>query len=241
MPDSPDYSKYLPNSNRFSLDDMGELAVRLGSIDAFDRRGEVVWYDDFRHGLAEETIGVSGLGAGYNLNANNSFRSPFNLQLIAGSTSPFLTYTQKQIDAYIIDRLGFEFSFTALTDFDYFRFYIIQDTGLGQSKFAIRYSMTNSAVEFTNNLVDYTKIADYTPTAGANAKNNVAKVVCDFVNDRMVRIIIGNREYNISTLYPSTSTVTIFPSLTIATALYGLNGINSKINLHYLLVTANEP
>lgn len=27
--------------------DLGELAARLGSIDTFDRRGDIVWYDDF--------------------------------------------------------------------------------------------------------------------------------------------------------------------------------------------------
>lgn len=39
------------NSTTYTLQDMSELAARLGSPATFDRRGEVVWMDDFEDGL----------------------------------------------------------------------------------------------------------------------------------------------------------------------------------------------
>jgi len=52
MPDAPDWYKYLPGSDRYILEDMGELAARLRSPITYDRRGEVLYFDMMEHGLA---------------------------------------------------------------------------------------------------------------------------------------------------------------------------------------------
>ncbi len=46
----PDYTTKYKMTNIFSNIDTAELAVRLGSGVIYDRRGNVVDYDDFEHG-----------------------------------------------------------------------------------------------------------------------------------------------------------------------------------------------
>lgn len=58
----PDYGMYALASTIYRLADMGELAVRLGSIVTFDRRGDVVWMDDFESGLGKWDRGFVGSG-----------------------------------------------------------------------------------------------------------------------------------------------------------------------------------
>jgi len=65
--------------------DLKELAVRLGAVSTYDRRGEIIWYDDFESGLAKWTAGLSGIGASAALSVASSLRGNFSLKLVAGS------------------------------------------------------------------------------------------------------------------------------------------------------------
>ncbi|GAG01299.1 unnamed protein product, partial [marine sediment metagenome] len=60
--DMPDDYKWLPGSTRFPLSDIGELAVRLGSLCSYDRRGEVIFIDDFGHGVNGYVLSHVGTG-----------------------------------------------------------------------------------------------------------------------------------------------------------------------------------
>lgn len=48
---SPDWNKYRPSSITYSVQDMGELAARLGSPVVFSRQGDVIWMDTFAQGV----------------------------------------------------------------------------------------------------------------------------------------------------------------------------------------------
>ena len=49
---TPDWGLVGPKARVFGLDDLGEHAVRLGSPDFFDRRGDVLFITDFTEGLS---------------------------------------------------------------------------------------------------------------------------------------------------------------------------------------------
>ncbi|GAH83946.1 unnamed protein product, partial [marine sediment metagenome] len=56
----PDFGMYASASTIGSVSDLAELAVRLGSINIFDRRGKVIDFDDFedvRKGWEFELLG----------------------------------------------------------------------------------------------------------------------------------------------------------------------------------------
>jgi len=60
---TPDWGVTASKKTIYSLHDMGELAVRLGSIVSFDRRGDVIFSDSFQNGLGK--VYASGVGAGF--------------------------------------------------------------------------------------------------------------------------------------------------------------------------------
>jgi len=108
MPDSPDYQKYLPNSNRFSLQDMGELAARLGSVNVFDRRGETVFYETFDHGLSGWITNISGVGSSVSISASHIHRHPYTAKLVCGTTGNKFALIQKRVGGINTKRVGLE-------------------------------------------------------------------------------------------------------------------------------------
>jgi len=59
---APDWSKYRRDAATFSVEDLAEHAARLGSIDVFDRRGDVLFLENFEHGLGAWATGALGAG-----------------------------------------------------------------------------------------------------------------------------------------------------------------------------------
>ena len=56
----PDYGGAAPLATVYTLQDLAELAARLGSIDVFDRRGNVLLLDDFESGIKKWLFGGTG-------------------------------------------------------------------------------------------------------------------------------------------------------------------------------------
>ncbi len=64
---------------------LAEQAVRNGSIVSFDRRGEVVWFDDFENGLQHWDITTSGKNGNICLTSETASRGAVALKFTAGS------------------------------------------------------------------------------------------------------------------------------------------------------------
>lgn len=59
----PDYGVTAGAVTTYQVADLGELAARLGSPITYDRRGDVVWWDDFECGLAKWATVAVGANA----------------------------------------------------------------------------------------------------------------------------------------------------------------------------------
>jgi len=59
---APDWGANAPKATIYSLSDLAELAARLGSIDTYERRGDVIFLEDFESGLMRWTSDLTGVG-----------------------------------------------------------------------------------------------------------------------------------------------------------------------------------
>ena len=48
---TPDYGIGAPASTIYIVQDLAELAARIGSVDTFDRRGNIIWFTNFEDGI----------------------------------------------------------------------------------------------------------------------------------------------------------------------------------------------
>jgi len=241
MPDSPDYSKYLPGSSRFSLQDMGELAARLGSPDTFDRRGEVIWMDDCRHGLGAWLYNTWGTGGEIYVDSHFSLFSGYEIVMIAGATDILAAQLQKFLAFYYVKRIGGEIGVGFETDFSGYYMQLKQDDGVKELRATFRIDPTTKAYMIRDADAGYVTIDNYVTIQHAYGFFLPIKLVCDFETEKYCRLIINDREYDLTDYTLTTHDTSNMKHYAIVNYLYSSEGENARARQHYAIVTANEP
>ncbi len=91
---------------------LSETASRLGSIDTFDRRGQVLWMDDFEGGISKWTL--SG-DAGYTIAASTDYAESGLVSCKMVTNAVLNNYAQiaRMMPIPSLSKIGCEFSFIA--------------------------------------------------------------------------------------------------------------------------------
>ena len=94
-----------------------EQAARGGSIDVYDRRGEVIWYDDFEDGLMHWDTELSGTGAAVGLSVATALRGSTALRMTTGSdASVYAGVTRPIAVPKFVNAFGIESSWSCDAD-----------------------------------------------------------------------------------------------------------------------------
>ena len=109
---TPDWGLVGPKNITYGLDDLGEHAVRLGSPDLWDRRGDVVYVSYFREGLGSMLYGAFGAGGRVDLVVGYSRQGAYCLRLRAGSDAGREATVQLVLPLQDPSAVGLEFSFS---------------------------------------------------------------------------------------------------------------------------------
>ena len=112
----PDYTSRYKMATVFSQIDTGELAARLGSIDTFDRRGNVIWMDDFEAPVLHWTVEGKNTGYGCNLTTEHARTGTQSCKITAGAGSGGYAAIFRYIGVRITGKIGYEVSFTVNQD-----------------------------------------------------------------------------------------------------------------------------
>lgn len=112
---APDFGMYAPKITVGSLADMGELAARLNSIVTLDRRGDVVFMDDFEAPVAQWDLGGLGVGAVYDLYPGEAFMGSQCLRLGSGNSTDDYAVAIRRFHITPNQRYGIEARIRGLT------------------------------------------------------------------------------------------------------------------------------
>ncbi len=200
IPDLPDNYPWLPGSERFPVGDLGEIAVRLGSPVRFDRRGEVLWYDQFDYGLAPWSSSVVGDGASVKISAANTFMSPYAALLTAGSTALRKALLKKNLQHAALGKWGVELAVTFLSDWDYFEVALAIYTGDTLYAPGFRISLTDGELQYRNDAFGYDKVVDVVNLRPSPPQYHHVKLVFDLSKAKYNYIMLGPNEYDLSDL-----------------------------------------
>ncbi len=180
------------------LDDLGELAARLGAIHTYDRRGYIVYQDDFAHGAGRWTVATSGTGAEVIVSATYPLRLPYCLKLIGGSTSGFSAEVRNFLGDLDPGKIGFEASVAFITDFDEFRIGIETKEGGDVKRGYILLSDTDQKIYYYDDGADYQELGDLPDVTIAQGRYHSMKLVLDFATGYYVRFLLGDIPYDLS-------------------------------------------
>lgn len=194
----PDYGMYSLAQTIYKLTDMGELAARLGSIDTFDRRGDVVWFDDFEAAVLRWIVASSVGSPDPILSTTQQWMGVQSVYYATVAGAGEYSEIQRNFPLIRLGKVGLEIwvNLAILTP-GYFmiRLNILDGTNFAYCEIRLdSQARTASIVTPLGTIVIATTCFPAFPTRCWMP----VKVVVDMDTDLYTRLLIGNREYNIS-------------------------------------------
>ena len=237
----PDFAQSAGVSTVYQLRDLAELAARLGSIDTFDRRGDVIELESFEHGLNNTYTAYSGTGGAVDLSLLYAKSGHFSARLSAGSDLTHYALVRKQIVASAISRIGLEASFIWGGTPDSIRLIIQIFDGSYTYGGQLHYIPSTKQLLYTNSVGATVELdADVKLYNAAYAWHTI-KLVIDPVTGTYARALLDGHAYAMSDIALYKAVSAIFPIIICDLSNYGRVAQNDSVYVDDMIVTQNEP
>lgn len=192
---APDYSNVTAGTPLHRVDDLGELAARLGSPDTHDRTGFTVFVDTFKQGLSDWQIALAGTGAEVAL-VSSPFRSgPFSVKLLAGSDGGRSAKIFRKFPYPQLNKYGLEFSWKPDSHVEQLGATLIKHYGAYDYEFGLRYVVSTESLFIKGQDGAYHVIDNDLPLTFQYAPFHTFKIVADLETDEFVRLIVNENVY----------------------------------------------
>lgn len=237
----PDWSESAPINTMASMTDMAELAARLGSIDIYDRRGNVILVDDFTGGI--QPIQFLSSGNGEALSYSTLYRRSGTGCALATIVGVAGSYSNLSMSAPLqaITRCGAEASVGMDASISELLFTLMITGSAGLAIVQIVISTVTGFVALRVPLMDDFNLQPITDLVFNPGAFNTLKLVCDPALSHPVRFLLNGKHFDLS-VYPM---VSVFAGDPQYVALYvegDGDGINpSLFTLDDVILTINEP
>ena len=238
---TPDWGITAAKSTIYSLHDMGELAVRLGSPVSYDRRGDVIFLDTFDTG--ESKVAVEGSGDDNEIypSCGDPVSAPMHLVFRTGPTAGDLSGFHKTLYYPVTGGIGVEIAFLPVADLRWFRVYMQVFDGTDYHWFHTYYDHTDGKIYVHDHTLGWTPIGTPGIVRVGAAIYSYIKLVGNLLTDDYVRVIFNDHTYDASDYSASVDTDATKKSMTIGCAAYTNVNAAILVPVDNLIVTQNEP
>ena len=181
---------------------VAELCARLGSISTFERNGNVFFMDSFDT-LNKWEIFEINLDSDVYINSSRARTGYKSCKLTAGGHPAAWAGIYHYHSVPIINRIGFEVSFTMSADISFLLFAIKIYDGTEIHLARIRYYRSSNKLQY------YDSIGDWQDITTIDLKNNdylfhTLKFVIDTSTKKILRVVLNNIKYTINADYRTT-------------------------------------
>jgi len=192
-----DFGAYASLSTIGAVSDMAELAVRLGSISIFDRRGKVIDEDDFESGLKGWSTLVAGGGTVYRASTAPKSGSQHFVMSAVGAGVCF-AQLMRHFPRFASKRLGIEFAFSAPDTGTYIELILSQYDGTNEHTAWIRVDVNASVLQYLDQAGAFQTFATIDPLRIINTVYYPLKVVGDWTDNTYARCVYAGQTYDLS-------------------------------------------
>lgn len=237
-----DYLEAAQASTIYTLQDMGELAARLKSIDLFDRRGNVIFLEDFQGSLAKGWTSVGGGGATVTISNESSRFGDFSCKLSTGNIVNSWAQYGLMLAYPVLSKIGFETSFYVVdvSDVSGIDFFLYLYDGTTAWYTEVYWDATNDTWYYQNSTGAYTALSPTAKIFEGSNHYNFLKLVVDFVNNKYVRLIHNSRTYDLADLPLYSAASATSPRLVVSVKNVTAVADNCLVYLGHMIVTQNE-
>lgn len=237
-----DWGERAPTATIYQLPDMGELAARLGSIDRFDRRGNVVFMEDFESGLGSRWILTYTPPGDAPRLTTDAARSGFlsaRLQLPAAGSN--FTSILHQEPLPVLSVLGLETSFSFSKALGTLSFHNGMYDGVNVAVAAARYLPASQLVQIESTGSAWIDVARGVILGEGIREFHTVKIVGDYKTGNYIRLILDNKQYDISAVPLAITPTALFPRLDLLIYLESTGPLEIIEHIADVILTQNEP
>jgi len=179
-------------------DDKGYMLIKQLPILTFDRKGEVILYDDFSNGYNRWVLSGTGSGYGHRLEFSQ-FKSEGISHTLVSPLGPTDYVWIHTIFPYLsLSKYGYEYSFSFWSDTNYIDTICYLYDGTNKYIATIRYDFNNRILYFLDDTNNFQQIVSNLELPCIANLYNVFKLVLDWENKEYVRLLLNNNLYDLS-------------------------------------------
>lgn len=237
---APDDSNVVNTVDLYRVDDMAELAARMGSIMSFLRSGKVLYLEDFERGLSAWTVTEVDADSDVTLSNDRVFMGKAGVYFASGTGTYHYAQINKLLPAPQVCKVGLAGHFSVVTGAKYYYFYVSYGDGSKIYAFCVRYDHTVGKLAYYHHDDAYTEFA--TPGVLYHAANNfhVFKMVFDLVTLEYDRLYLDRIEYAMTDLEPEYQGTELLPFLSVVIKVEGDGTDQTELYLDNLVLTFDE-
>ena len=224
-----------------SVTDLGELAARLGSIVTFDRRGDVVFMDNFECGLAKWVCTAIGSGCSSALSEESPYRGYWSAKLSVGSVAVAISRMDIYTPFPLPSKMGFEIAFTVDGDAGSFSLGMNIYNGTQLIKGEIRYTPSTGALEYIDVDSNLATLASGLSLRADAHQYHVIKLVLDGDGAEYVRVILDSTQYKMDGVAARSEASALDAYMQGVVSLISDGAHTSSIYVDGAIITQNEP
>jgi len=235
------WSNIGPDEVVFGLSDLAEAVARLNSIVTHNREGNVVFLEDFEHGLSRWMVGAYGTGSEVLISAQACRSGGFSCKLVGGLDGARQAEIFRKCPYPALSRYGFEISFLLEAHTEQLSWKLVHHDGVREYQFHCRYNVGDRDLTIQIEDGNFVTVDTDLNLPFQYASFHTAKVIGDFNTHKYVRLVVNNVEYDLSeySAYPWPNPDG--PHARITVFLKSEAGHNGFSYIDDLVLTYNEP
>ena len=237
----PDYGVSSEISTVSKVLDMGELAARLGSVNVYERSGNVVFIDGFEGTLTPYLPGGNGTGWDVTLNTVYTMMGAQSCRLKAGSDGGKSASIMKRVKPIALTLTGFEISFSTHDNIEYAHLMIQHNTGTIMRRMGIKYDIPNDKIYIYEDPATWTLLDSHAFNGNEPNLFQTTKLVVDLENLTYVRFFLDDQLWDISSYTPDDSVNVSDKRFEYSFTCHSNAGSNGIMYVDNFIITINEP
>jgi len=237
----PDYTTKYRLDKIFSSVDTNELGARTEALSTLDRRGNLVWCDDFEAAAAakwSQSISAGGTAA---VSTERSWRGNQSMKTVTHTDIGDNVCLGKVFCLPVERRLGFEFMFCITSGAPVTLLYIVGYTGTAYFMAQIQYDHNLQKLYYYNSSSSWVELTRYDSTVTLLEPWFYMKLVLDWDLKEYVRFIFGGTEYNLSGISMKTGANATLKHVEVLLYNRAETAAAATVYFDNFILTQNEP